>query len=153
MLKVKQSNPGWLKKLLERYGNGAEIAIGLPKGSEGSGVSYPDGTSLLDVAYFNELGIGVPERSFLRAGVLSNMEDLNSLSAGLVEKINEGKINIETAGEALGQKGAAVVAQYINDLSDPPNAESTIKRKKSSNPLVNTKLLHQSITHAVRSKK
>ena len=153
-LKIKQSNPGWLKKLIDRYGGGMEIAVGFPKGSEGAGVSYPDGTLLLDVAFWNEFGTGtIPERPFLRAGVRENLDEINELAEGLVKEINEGNIDLITAGEAIGQQASAGVKQYIVDLTSPANAPSTIKAKKSSNPLVDTGLLSQSITHEARSKK
>lgn len=149
---IKQANSGWLEALIDRYKGGAEVAVGLPRGSDGAGVRYPNGTDLLDVAYYNELGIGVPERAFIRAGVRSNLDKINDLSAELVPEINEGKIDLTTAGEAIGLLAAAGVKQFIIDLETPPNAPSTVKAKGSSNPLVDTGLLNQSITHEVREK-
>jgi len=152
-VRIKQRNPGAIKKLLQRYDKGVDIAVGLPKGSEGAGVKYPDGTDLLDVAFWNEFGTSsIPERSFIRVGVRANLDDLNKLAADLVKELNEGKIDIETAGEALGLKAAAGVKNYIVELTSPPNAPATIKIKKSSNPLVDTGLLNQSITHEIRER-
>lgn len=152
-LRIKQRNPGAIKKLLQRYDKGIDIAVGLPKGSEVAGVKYPDGTDLLDVAMWNEFGTSsIPERSFIRVGVRANLDDLNKLAANLVKELNEGKIDIETAGEALGLKAADGVKSYIVELTSPPNAPATIKIKKSSNPLVDTGLLNQSITHEVRER-
>lgn len=150
-VKVKETNPGWLDKLRERYED-AEIAVGLPKGSEGAGVRYPDGTDLLNVAFWNEFGIGVPERPFIRAGVRANLDSINELAGELVKKVNSGDISIETAAETLGIKAASDVKNYIVELSSPPNSPATIRAKKSSNPLVDTGLLNQSITHDVRMK-
>lgn len=152
-VRIKQKNPGALGKIIDRYKGGTEIAVGLPKGSDEAGLRYPDGTELLDVAYSNELGIGVPERAFIRTGVRANLDDLQDLAGDLVKEINAGKIDLDTAGEALGLKAAAGVKQYIIDLTDPPNSPATIKAKKSSNPLVDTALLSQSITHEVREKR
>jgi hypothetical protein len=151
-VKVKQKNPGALQEILERYGKGIDIAVGLPAGTEGAGASYPDGESVLDVAFQHEFGIGVPERPFLRTGIRKNIDETNAIAAGLVKKINEGKIDIDSAGEIIGLKAAAGVAQHIVDIDSPPNSPATIKYKGSSNPLVNTQLLNQSITHEVRSK-
>lgn len=152
-VKIKHKNPGAIKRLLQRYGGGIEIAVGLPKGSEGSGAKYPDGTDLLDVAFWNEFGTGnIPERPFIRAGVRSNLDEINDLAGDLVKEVNDGKIDLETAGEAIGQVAASGVKNYIVELDSPPNAPETIKAKRSSNPLVDTGLLNQSITHQVRKK-
>lgn len=152
-VKIKQKNPGAIQAILERYKNGVDIAVGLPAGTEGAGASYSDGTSLLDVAIDNEFGIGVPERSFLRAGIRKNIDEINDLACGLIKKVNDGKIDLESAGELIGIKAASGVAQYIIELDDPPNSPATIKYKESSNPLVDTGLLNQSITHEVRGRK
>lgn len=152
-VKVKQKNPGALQAILDRYGSGVDIAVGLPVGSEGAGAEYPDGASLLDVAFQHEFGIGVPERSFLRAGVRKNIEKINDLADGLIKKINEGKIDLESAGKLIGIKAASEVSQFIIELDSPPNSSVTIKFKGSSNPLVDTELLNQSIAHDVRSRK
>ncbi len=154
-VRIKQKNPGALEKILDRYKGGVEIAVGLPKGAESSGLRYPDGTELLDVAYWNEFGTKrIPERPFIRAGVRANLDELQELAAELIKKLNKGKVDLDKAAEILGLKAAAGVKQYIVDLREPPNAPYTIRKKKGvDNPLVNTSLLNQSITHEVRTKK
>lgn len=152
-VRIKHKNPGALQAILDRYGKGVDIAVGLPAGSEGAGAEYPDGEDLLDVAFENEFGIGVPERSFIRAGPRANIDKINKLSKRLIKKINEGKTDFDTAADLIGQKAAAMVSKYIIDLDSPSNSQATKDYKGSSNPLVDTGLLNQSITYEVRSKK
>lgn len=147
---IKQSNPDWFKKLIKRYSGDNEIAVGFPVGSESAGLSYPGGQKVVDVAAMNEFGIGVPERSFLRAGGREFVETSKSLFEKAVIKINEGGSNIEDESEKIGLKASAFIKQKIVDLKDPPNSEETVRRKGSSNPLVDTGLMRQSVTHVVR---
>ena len=153
-VRVRQKNPGAIRSLLDRHKNSVEIAIGLPAGSSGAGARYPDGTDLLDVAHDNEFGTSkIPERPFLRAGVRSNVRRIKSVATEAVKAVNAGEIGIEDASELVGQEAEAGVKEYITALSSPPNAPSTIRKKGSSNPLIDTGLLRQSINYEVRSKK
>lgn len=59
---------------------------------------------------------------------------------------------MEQAADMIGAKAAAVMKNTIRDFDNPPNAPSTIARKKSDNPLVDTGLMMQSVTWDVRKK-
>lgn len=152
-VRIKESNPGFIKKLLDKYKNGVEIAVGLPAKSESAGLRYPDGTPLLDVAYRNEFGVGVPARPFMRAGVRSNLREINKIASEAVVEVNAGNLELGDAAEIVGQVAAAGVGEYIVELSSPPNSPATIEAKGSSSPLVDTGLLWNSITHEVRRRK
>ncbi|MGH9932940.1 MAG: hypothetical protein ACREA9_27450, partial [Pyrinomonadaceae bacterium] len=51
--------------------------------------------------------------------------------------------------EAVGVVAAGQVKVYMTELKTPPNAASTIKRKKSDNPLIQDGHLRGSVTYAV----
>ena len=51
--------------------------------------------------------------------------------------------------EQLGAMAVGEVQKYVTELDTPPNAPSTIRQKGSSNPLINTGALRQSITYEV----
>ena len=53
-------------------------------------------------------------------------------------------------GLGLGEKVVADVQRKIVALKDPPNAPSTIAKKGSANPLIDTGRLRQSIDFEVR---
>jgi len=106
--------------------------------------------SLLEVAAVHEFGAGhVPQRSFIRATVDLHTEEIQRLQQGLGLQIIRGEIDHTTALERLGIKVVAWVQNRIAAGIDPPNADSTIARKGSSKPLINTGQLRSSITHRV----
>ena len=146
---IKQSNPGWLKRLLKGYGKGAEIAVGFPMGSDSAASSYPNGQKVVDVAARNEFGIGVPERSFLRTGGSEFVDESSALFVKAVKAVNNGA-KLEDEADKIGLKAVSFVQSKIVSLSDPANKQSTIDRKKSSNPLIDTGLMRQSVVHEVR---
>lgn len=149
-VKIQQSNPGWLKRLLKSYGKGSEIVVGFPIGSEGAATQYPDGTPVIDVAVYNEFGTSnIPERPFLRTGSREFVEESGELFKKAVKRVNAGG-DFKQETEKIGLKAMVAVQTKITNISSPGNAESTIKRKKSSNPLVDTGLLRQSVTYEVR---
>ncbi|BCQ68236.1 hypothetical protein PEQA60_22260 [Pseudomonas sp. Eqa60] len=51
--------------------------------------------------------------------------------------------------EAVGVVAEAAVKVYMTELRTPPNAASTIRQKGSSNPLIDTGAMRQSVTHKV----
>ena len=51
---------------------------------------------------------------------------------------------------AIQAVAVAAMQQTIKDLKTPPNAASTIAAKKSSNPLIDTGLLVNTVTFKIR---
>lgn len=153
---IKQTNPRALRDLLKRYRGSKELAIGYPLGTDGVSTRYPDGTPVLLVAASNNFGApsrGIPARDFMSQGGVRALEKTQPLAADLVKKINRGDADIEEALEVLGPVAVAEFQQTIVDIDDPPNAESTISAKGSSNPLVDGGQLVQSLTFIVRGKR
>ncbi len=115
--------------------------------------------TLLELAAIHEFGspaAGVPERSFIRRtfNEPEGQAELKLLYAKLARAVVNGKMSAEQAIELLGMKMAAMVKNRILvDWIPPPNAPSTVARKKSSRPLVDTGQLVGAITHAVARKK
>lgn len=152
---IKQKNPGWLKELRDRYRNSKQLAIGYPIGTSGTSTKYPDGTSVLLVAAANNFGApsqGIPARDFMSEGGVRALEKTGPLAAVLIKKLNAGDITVEQMLEKLGPVAVAEFQQTIIDFDDPPNKPATIRRKKSSNPLVDNGPLNQTLTYIVRDK-
>jgi len=57
----------------------------------------------------------------------------------------DGQINAEKALERLGVFVTGLVRDKIRTISTPPNKPQTIRRKGSSNPLIDTGQARQSI--------
>ena len=150
-----RTNPNWLQRLQRRYSDAPKIVkVGFPTGTEAVTVSYPNGTRVVDVAVGNEYGTdNVPARPFvaLSSGDITNQcAPILEQSAAALNNNNTQQYDqlLDTAGSVA----AGIVKQQITDLRSPPNAQSTIERKGSSNPLIDTGLMRQTVTYKVVDK-
>ena len=111
---------------------------------------YPDGTQVAAVAAFNEFGVpsqGIPERPFFRNAIAgAEREIMPILKAGIDPKTME--LDDRTAGH-VGEVMKARIQASIRTLKEPPNAPSTIRTKGSSQPLVDTAHMKNSVTYEV----
>lgn len=149
-MSIRDTDKGY-KALIENVFGLAEpeITVGI-HAAEGSAEHNGSKATIADVASFNEYGLGVPERSFLRAWFDANLGKNKSLLASRLRQVIAGKI---TKDQALGQLGASFVSGIQKRISthiDPPNADSTIARKGSSTPLIDTGTMRASITYEVK---
>lgn len=126
------------------------LSVGIQDEEAGATAENGDGLTVGDVASINEFGLGVPERSFIRAwfdqNESQNKDTLRNVGTGLV------KGAIPDATTALNQAGLSFVGSMQGRMSagvPPPNAPSTIARKGSSTPLIDTGQLRASIRHKV----
>lgn len=130
-----------LNDIAERMGGG-EVKVGFLEGA-----TYPDGTPVAAVAFWNEFGSKeTPARPFFR-----NMIEAESPGwAGKMAKLaqatnNDGDKVLALMGEDI--KGA--LQQSINDLQSPPLAPSTIAQKGFAKPLIDTSHMINSISYEV----
>lgn len=87
----------------------------------------------------------IPERSFIRAGVDENEPDINQHADRLWSEIIAGRVSKLDALARMGELIQRHIQRKITTLRFPPNALSTIKKKKSSNPLIDTGRMRASI--------
>lgn len=90
--------------------------------------------------------ITIPERSFLRSGHDENADKVLKNASMALGQVIDGKMSIDTFLDSCGQMLADKIKLYIRDLKSPPNHPYTIEQKGSSNPLVDTGNLLESIT-------
>lgn len=90
--------------------------------------------------------ITIPPRPWLDVGVKSGTQDY-------LEVIQNNSDDIDNALEIVGQIAVGKVQQYMTDLQSPANAPSTIAKKGSSNPLIDTGALRQSVTYSITNTK
>jgi len=125
------------------------VLVGLPKDAS----PYPDGTSVIMVGLVNEFGSSdgkIPERSFLRAAIDENRSEfLKFWKDGAAKTILTGK-GSEKVLALLGQMMQAAVQEKIVNVKAPANAISTVVNKKSSNPLIDTGHLRQSVRWEIK---
>lgn len=90
--------------------------------------------------------IKIPERSFIRGTVDSKMNDIKSKGETLLGKVIHLELPVSVFFDTLGEYVVGLVQEYMTDLKSPPNHPATIANKGSSNPLISTGRLRQSIT-------
>lgn len=97
------------------------------------------------VAYDNNYGNGVPARPFF-TNVVDGDKDYQRI---FEEYIKEG-YPVSQALTFIGIEMQQDIQQEIITLREPPNSPATIARKKSSNPLVGTGHMGDSVTYEIK---
>lgn len=128
----------------------SQVLVGLPKDAS----PYPDGTSVIMVGLVHEFGSSdgkIPERSFLRAALDENKAELLKFwKDGAAKAVLTLEKNPEKLLAMIGQMMQAAVQQKIVNVKTPANAISTVVNKKSSNPLIDTGHMRQSIRWEIK---
>jgi hypothetical protein len=146
-----------LKNFAKSYaalGN-SKVSVGITE--EQGSKQVADGFSMADLAAVHEFGSmdgRIPERSFIR----STLREHRSQYLKELDRATDRALFSGTSAEAelkkLGEKVRSDIVQRIQDgRTHPPLAESTIRAKGSSLPLVDTGALVGSIRSKVESKK
>lgn len=140
------------KKTLEEL-NRLKVMIGLQQGQKNQ-----DGTDLVDIALFNELGTeNIPSRPFLRDSVDANADKINAFLKRAVKIILRGG-TAEDVLKKIGVFQKGLIQKQIVDGDFVPNAPATIKRKLkkkrkgSVTPLVDNGDLRKSINFVIKEK-
>lgn len=106
--------------------------------------NYGDPTNTL-----NGAPAPIPARPFLIPGVAVAIPDIIE---AVGEALAEGR-DLNQTLDVIGAFAAGSVQTYMTELKDPPNSAYTIEQKGSSNPLIDTGALRQSITWKVTKDK
>lgn len=94
--------------------------------------------------------IKIPERSFLRSSHDANAEQVLKQSERALGLVLSGKMSLEQYLDMVGRDYMTMVKKYIVDIDSPPNHPYTVDQKGSSNPLVDTGGLVESISYRVK---
>jgi hypothetical protein len=108
-------------------------------------------TEVAQIAAVQEFGApskNIPERSFVRSSFDENLPKLLKMRDREYLKIINQKSTVERSLGLMGEFGVNKMRQKIRDTYSPKNADSTIARKESSHPLIDTAQMLQSIQHA-----
>lgn len=104
------------------------------------------------IAAIHEFGLGdMPQRSFLRSAYDENLPMIDKM----IQRVANGAVFGLGTNAALNQLGNVVQAMVQRKIVDgpfTPNSPATIKRKKSSRPLIDTGHLRQSIRYVIERK-
>lgn len=94
--------------------------------------------------------INIPERSFIRAGFDDNARDLQKQGEAILRKVVRLEISPQSYFDVLGGICVSAIQKYMTDLRNPPNTDFTVRRKGSSNPLIDTGRMRGAVTWKVR---
>ena len=121
------------------------VTIGI---HEDAGQHESDDITNAQVGAINEFGTEhIPARPWLNPGVASG----NAEYLSIIEKTLADDGTMTQALNKVGVVAVGKVQKYMTDLRTPPNAASTIKKKGSSNPLIDSGALRQSVTYKIES--
>lgn len=117
-------------------------------------VGFPSGDSDSDIvarAIWNHFGTsrGIPARPFMFNAIRGNKRNINRFLKKVAPDILKGEMSTTTALSQLGILTQGYIQEEITALRSPPNAESTIRRKSSSNPLIDTGEMRGAVTYKV----
>ena len=127
-----------LKKQIEKVMSDKTVLVGIhdSAGEHEGGISN---AQLGAVLHFGNDHI--PARPWLDVGVQQGNKEYSEI-------IEDNADDLDRAMEQIGVVAVGRVQEYMNELKTPPNAASTIKKKGSSNPLIDTGNLKQSVTYS-----
>lgn len=112
-----------------------------------AGATYPDGTSVAQVAFWNEYGTtSAPARPFFRTMVARESPGWSLLIAKAAKHYN---YDAATVLQFMGVKISEELQQSIRGWSTPGNAASTIAEKGFDNPLLRTGHMQNSVDFEV----
>lgn len=125
------------------------VTVGIHE-AEGGASHGEDDLSVAELGEIHEYGLGVPERSFIRAWADENQQEHEGQLRKIGEAVVKGTVpSIEQGLERFGLLAVGQIQQRIADGIEPELAASTIAAKGSSTPLVDTGVLRSSITSKV----
>ena len=148
-----QGADGLMKKLedIAKRMGGGEVSVGFMEGS-----TYPDGTPVAAVAFWNEFGKMVESefgnyfqmpRAFFRQMIAKEAPTWPAKMGKLAKALDyDGAKVLALMGEDI--KGA--LQQSINDFQSPPLAPSTVEAKGFAKPLIDTSHMLNSISYEVK---
>ena len=123
------------------------VLIGVPAGAK-----EPDGTSMAEIAARNEFGSAdgtTPERPALRTGIRRGQPLFRRIGEAGLRGIVQGKTTEAVVLGRLGLAGVAAVQSEIVNGDFAPNAPSTIAKKGSDKPLIESGSFRQHITYVI----
>lgn len=91
----------------------------------------------------------IPERPFLRNAMRDNRQKYRDGMKASAKKLLLGQTALQTVLRKLGIDAQGDVQESITSLSDPPNSPVTIELKGSSNPLIASGELRNSVSYKV----
>ena len=130
-----------LNKLL-----GLEVQVGFQAGD----ATYDSGADICEIAAYNEFGgSDRPARPFMRQSFENHESELKAACDQVNKAIGKGD-TAETALKKLGVTAKGLVQDEIVEGGFAPNAPSTIAKKESDTPLIDTATMRGSVNYQIK---
>lgn len=153
-IQYKYDNRKWkrVQKELEILNNGF-TAIGLHEGEE---IAEKGSLTIAFIGVVNEFGtdkagknhnIRIPERAWMRNWFDTHKKQIEKKMQLLYDQVLNGYIDAKKAIALLGQWYQSELRKSITEFSTPPNAPSTIQKKGSSHPLIDSGQMRATVIH------
>ena len=130
---------------------GAVVKAGILEGS-----GSVDGVSIAQYATWNENGVAgkkgkwkIPPRPFIKGWVANNQKQITSTMQRLYGEVASGNITADEALKRLGVFAKSGIQSYIRRGDFVPNAPSTIRKKDSSQPLIDSGTMRKAVNYEV----
>lgn len=143
---VFKETPEWkkFKAALKQLEN-LEVGVGFLEEDKND-----EGISLAQIAAINEYGTStIPARPFLRQSFEQNEDEIRDVCGQAIKMVASG-VEVNKALDAIGVKAVGIVQEQIVNGDFTPNAPSTIRKKKSDKPLIDTGQMRQGIHYVKR---
>jgi len=137
-----------LKRLIASIetAKGEVVDVGLLEGTGAAG-------QIAQYGFFNEFGTKhIPSRSFMRSTFDQHRRKYEQILKKGYDQALAGKIPLRRALYTVGVEAQGDIMLRITNLRSPRNAPSTIRKKGSSNPLIDDGHMRMAISFDVRSK-
>lgn len=130
-------------------GQGQGVAVDVGVIGEGATQDEGKGITTAMVAEWAEFGIGQPMRSWLRGWIEENSDAIDERLRVESDRVLRGLNTIDVGLARIGVWMVGSIQARIARGIEPPNAESTIQKKGSSKPLIDTGQFRSSISSRV----
>lgn len=133
-------------------GAAARVTVGVHQ-EEGAAAHGDGPATVADVGCYNELGLGVPQRSFV-ASTVDEKEDLYraELREAADDVVMGRTANASSSLVPLGRRAQEDIQATIRGGVDPPDEAATVEQKGSSTTLMDSEQLYGAIQYKVKSK-
>ena len=144
---IQDMDHGW-QGLLDMFADAkhAEIEVGIFAESG----KHPKSRKLLiaEVAHIQEYGAperNIPERRFLRDTYDRLGARFADQAGRVMQRVIDRQLSLSQGLQTIGAIQASAVKETINDWTTPPNAPRTIAKKGKDDPLVDSRVMRNSV--------
>ena len=145
---VTDKDKGWIniKKELEVL-QGSSTKVGLQAGEMVNGEPQLTLAELGSIHEFGTKDGDIPARPFMATTFDESTDSIKQFTDQLRSQVMKGTIRARQAVALLGEWYEGKVKRKIDSIKYPPNAPTTIARKGSSKPLIDSSQMRNSIRH------